>query len=207
MAPLLRDLYALLPRSSVNNDEPSSSHTSTFTRIGADKSLTARALQPITKRTQMINIPAIYSGPHTSPPIVVAIVLGTVIGFTAIAYLIYILVNKPKDIMSASSDIISDDFRPRKRRAPPRRRPTKPGPRKKPIIVDEDAPDEPDFVDVQDTSHMHGRYEASESIESPYSEETSESHYHHHGSRARHSPEMAESFYDPHSSRGGRRGR
>ncbi|KAF3491240.1 methyltransferase [Arthroderma uncinatum] len=207
MAPL-QDLYALLQRSSVNdNNEPSSSLTSTFTRIGVDKSLSSRALQPVSKRYQMINIPAIYTGPHTSPPIVVAIVLGTVIGFVAVAYLVYTLVNKPKDIMSASS-VVSDEFRRPKRRPPPRRRPTKPGPRKKPIIVDEDIVDEPepDFVDVQDTSEMHGRYEGTESIQSPYSEESSEAHYHHHG-RSRHSPEMAESFYDPHSSRGGRRGR
>ncbi|KAM5443834.1 tRNA (cytosine-5-)-methyltransferase ncl1 [Microsporum ferrugineum] len=200
MAPPLHYLY--YTRSSVNSNEPSSSLASRFTRIGketllTDKSLSPRELHPIAKRTQMINIPAIYAGPHTSPPIVVAIVLGTVIGFVLVAYLIYILVNKPKDIMSASSDIVSEDVRRPKRKGPPRRKSTKPPPPKKPIIVDEDEPEVPNFVDVQDT----GRYEGTESM--VYTEETSESHYHH-APRSRYSPEMAESYYDPHSSRGGR---
>ncbi|EGE04413.1 hypothetical protein TEQG_03615 [Trichophyton equinum CBS 127.97] len=160
MAPRLQDLYPRGAGNSNNNGQLLSSSSSSFTRIARDAALASRQLHDITKRTQMINIPAIYSGPHTSPPIVVAIVLGTVVGFVLVAYLVYILFNKPKDIMSASSDIVSEDFPRPRRKAAARRKPTKAAGRKKPIIVDEDEP-EPYFVDVQDPNDpRHGQYGA-----------------------------------------------
>ncbi|EFQ98550.1 hypothetical protein MGYG_01577 [Nannizzia gypsea CBS 118893] len=201
MAPRIQDLYTKGAANSDNhnhNGRSLPSASSSFSRIGRDTALGPRQLHAITKRTQMINIPAIYSGPHTSPPIVVAIVLGTVIGFVLVAYVLYIVLNKPKDIMSASSDVVSENIRRPRRKGPPRRKPTKPAARKKPIIVDEDEP-EPYFVDVQDTSghrHEHAPSGYGETESLGYTEETSESHYHH-APRSKYSQEMAESYYDP----------
>jgi hypothetical protein len=77
-------------------------------------------MSPISRReTQMVAIPATYSGLNSSPGVVVGIVLGTVGGFIIVVWLLYMIFSSGGDnTTSSGSTIISEVVRRQVRRRP-----------------------------------------------------------------------------------------